>query len=563
MSIHFRCRHCAASSAIGTRKAGDKVPCPACSRVLTVPTASEGPGGGPSGLAPALAVGAGLALLALVAAGLSLPWLLAPTPADSPVALVPQAVAPEPAAAEAGLPVPSTAETAESPKAEEIAPPVPVPASPDRPGPREQEPAIPPAKSEPAAGPAAPPAKLAVKRHRDVPEEELLRQIEKVPEVMLDRTPDRADSKRAVALAMAAKAEGLRVEIGPLVMKQRPDLAGLPMIMGEDCHLAPSAADHLQAGSAALHAYVRRASRGGAGPDPNVLSRSLTADGEGNNKWLEPEAVPALQQILMAENEAVRALLVDQLAHIEGKRASLALAQRALFDLSADVRRDALAALAKRPAEEYRQALLDGLRHPWAPAADHAAEALATLELKDTVPTLLSFLDLPEPTEPYHKPGAEGLYVREMVKVNHLRNCLLCHVASLSGDGKVRGFVPPTTQPLTASPESGGGYGSSSEEGPFVRADVTYLRQDFSVPLPVANPAPWPAVQRFDFLVRERPATAAETHGRTARTAAPRAPSEHQKAIFFALRELTGKDPGPTAEGWKRLFLRGVRVTPS
>jgi sugar lactone lactonase YvrE len=381
--------------------------------------------------------------------------------------------------------------------------------------------------------------------------------IEKVPEVALDRTPDRPDSNRMVLLAQEAKREGRRVEVGSLVMKQRPDLAGLPMIMGDACHLTPSAADHLQGGSVALHAHVSQAAKGGTSPDPRLLYQSLTADGERHNKWLKPEAIPALQQILMAQNEAVRAVLVDQLAHIDGKRAGVALAQRALFDLNPDVRKDALVALARRPAEEYRQTLLDGLRYPWAVVADHAAEAIVALGLKDTVPTLLTLLDLPDPGEPYRKPGTEGLHVREMVRLNHLRNCLLCHIASLGADdGKVRGLVPPTNQPLTSSP--GGGYGGA--EGKFVRADVTYLRQDFSVPLPVKNHGVWPAVQRFDFLVRERPATPQEIHGLAARAAEPRPPSDHQKALFFALRELTGKDPGPTAEDWKRVFLRGVRV---
>ena len=43
-------------------------------------------------------------------------------------------------------------------------------------------------------------------------------------------------------------------------------------------------------------------------------------------------------------------------------------------------------------------------------------------------------------------------------------------------------------------------------DGIFVRADVTYLRQDFSVMQSVENPGKWPALQRFDFLVRIRPA---------------------------------------------------------
>ncbi len=55
--------------------------------------------------------------------------------------------------------------------------------------------------------------------------------------------------------------------------------------------------------------------------------------------------------------------------------------------------------------------------------------------------------------------------------------------------------------------------------------------------------------------VRERPARQAEAPAKPAPGEA-RPPTEHQKALFFALRELTGADPGPTAEDWKRLFLR-------
>jgi hypothetical protein len=39
---------------------------------------------------------------------------------------------------------------------------------------------------------------------------------------------------------------------------------------------------------------------------------------------------------------------------------------------------------------------------------------------------------------------------------------------------------------------------------------VTYLRQDFSVMMTVPDAHPWPELQRFDFLVRERKLTADE-----------------------------------------------------
>jgi len=47
--------------------------------------------------------------------------------------------------------------------------------------------------------------------------------------------------------------------------------------------------------------------------------------------------------------------------------------------------------------------------------------------------------------------------------------------------------------PFPGSPLSPQYYqGRSRFESIFVRADVTYLRQDFSLALPVANAKPWP-----------------------------------------------------------------------
>lgn len=285
-------------------------------------------------------------------------------------------------------------------------------------------------------------------------------------------------------------------------------------------------------------------------PDATALHALLLKDGTKYNKWLKIEAIPALQQLLMAEHESIREVLVDQLALIDGKEATEALAQRALYDLHPAIRQRAIEALAKRPEAEYRDTLLGGFRYPWPAVAEHAAEAIIALKMKDTTGTLLRYLDMPDPKSPYHKPG-QGKFVKEMVKINHLRNCLMCHAPSLNQDEKVRGFVPPTNQPLP--PPFTRAYYSSSQQGVFVRADVTYLKQDFSVPLPVKHHGLWPAVQRFDFMVRERPASKQELANAGKVTSNP---TDHQKSIFFALRELTGKDPGPTAQDWKRLLIK-------
>ena len=74
--------------------------------------------------------------------------------------------------------------------------------------------------------------------------------------------------------------------------------------------------------------------------------------------------------------------------------------QRAVFDLSPDVREAAVKALRARRNSEYRPVLLGALRYPWAPAADHAAEALVALEDRGAAGQLVRLLDEPDPALP-------------------------------------------------------------------------------------------------------------------------------------------------------------------
>src|SRR5690606_39002704 len=122
-------------------------------------------------------------------------------------------------------------------------------------------------------------------------------------------------------------------------------------------------------------------------------------------------------------------------------------------------------------------------------------------------------------------PEKNRYHVRELVRINHFRNCLLCHPPSFNPQDKVRGPIPSTDQPLTTVQY----YGPKGEF--FVHADVTYLHQDFSVQLPVENHGPWPAVQRFDFVVRERIARPDEVSALQP-LAGPQPPSEYQKVLF-------------------------------
>jgi hypothetical protein len=89
----------------------------------------------------------------------------------------------------------------------------------------------------------------------------------------------------------------------------------------------------------------------------------------------------------------------------------------------------------------------------------------------------------------------------------------------------------------------------------FVRADITYLKQDFSVLQPVANHgALWPADQRFDYLARQRPVSKAELQLWQETGPGDRPVSRQQEAILYALRQLTGEDAGPTPADWLRLY---------
>ncbi len=140
-----------------------------------------------------------------------------------------------------------------------------------------------------------------------------------------------------------------------------------------------------------------------------------------------------------------------------------------------------------------------------------------------------------------------GRALKEMVRVNHMRNCLLCHAPSGGpNDGLVRGSVPTPGHPLPPA------YYQATT-GDFVRADITFLRQDFSVILPVKAASPWPDEQRFDFITRVRPAKDKELKELSA-TPAKSGNYQQREAVLYALRKLTGQDGGDSTEKWRGLM---------
>jgi hypothetical protein len=184
--------------------------------------------------------------------------------------------------------------------------------------------------------------------------------------------------------------------------------------------------------------------------------------------------------------------------------------------------------------------------------AEHAAEALVALKRADATRGLLAAFEAPDPKAPYPKKGAGAArFVKEVVRINHRHNCLMCHPASTATADQPRKVVPSADE--LAGRSLGLGYGlgaglglltSSPKERTFVRADITFLKQDYSVML---------AGERFDLFVRERLATAKDVSAALARKRKGRSPQ--QAAAAFALRELTGQGPGPANENWFRFAM--------
>jgi hypothetical protein len=489
--------------------------------------------------------------------------------------------------AEAPRPEPSVPEVPRGPALDDA--PEPVPEEAARPGP-------------PAAVAAAPPANAApprLWRPRNFTEFDLRDQLSRVPEVGLTG----AD---VVPLVQGYHAQfqqvgGPNFEPGAL-LAQRPDLGELPVRSGKACHISDKAAAELQLLSQKLHAHLDRfAPKDLAGKriTTEVLRMALNAEQRGKQpEWLRAEAIPTLTQLLMHEEASVRLLLVELLAEIPQPAASVALAQRAVFDLAPEVREAARQALRARPVADVRPVFLQGLRYPWAPAAGHAAEALVVLQDRAAAALLVSLLGEPDPAAPSPGTGRQTV-VREVVRLKHVENCLTCHPPALTPRDPVPGQVPGvswqkftpvvrrTTNNVTGQVTNptgglgglgglyGGGGGSSTstvtvqvpgmsrsvkkEETPLViRADITYLRQDFSAQLFTQLPGvpagiPLGAPLRYDFVIRSRVLRPSEA-ARLKQKHADQPTYEQREAVLYALRELTGKDAGPATEDWLRLF---------
>jgi hypothetical protein len=183
---------------------------------------------------------------------------------------------------------------------------------------------------------------------------------------------------------------------------------------------------------------------------------------------------------------------------------------------------------------------------------------MIAMKQKDMLPHLVDFLGEARPGDPVAKKidGKDAHVVREVVRINHHRNCLLCHAPVRNAHQSEVAALMPT--PGQAFPQSSRQYygNNITPDSLAVRADMTYLRQDFSVVLPVADAHPWPEMQRFDFLVRTRIVEGNEL-AKLQKKMAERPLtylSEQHKEALRALRELSGQDAVPIQAVWRRVL---------
>jgi hypothetical protein len=392
--------------------------------------------------------------------------------------------------------------------------------------------------------------RLTYKHYRPFTEGELSEQLSQLTELRFDNGLY-PDASRELAI-LGRKEQDKVADFLPNVLLEREDLRVLPLRL-DRFRLDQKEAGELSTSSLALRVQLndcKKREKDGA----SILRAYLATNG---GIWRQASAVSTLEQILQGEEKDYRVLMVEALGAIEDRKATLALARSAIFDLAEEVCTAAIQELAERAFEEYRAVLLAGLRYPWPPVADHAAEALAALGDKEAAPALNELLDMPDPSAPTIDVRWPGLEVmNEVVRINHLRNCLLCHAPSFCFEqGQPRGLIPVPGLPAPTGTECYSPRACVSREADWVRADITYIKQDFSARQPVAHHGTWPEVQRFDFFVRIRRASENEICMARVREKA-HGTYPQRDAVLFALRELKSKDPTTTPDQDQPVVMR-------
>jgi hypothetical protein len=352
--------------------------------------------------------------------------------------------------------------------------------------------------------------------------------LENVSRATAEEWRDRKARAVVAALELNSKEEDgfLKALLGA-----RPDLAGVSFTMGSACRTRGERAKAFK-----LAADAVQSQKGAA-----LLAESAAPDEKGEKQPHFYEAHQAVvSQVIFAEDAPKQVALVRALASIPRPEATRTLARVAVFSTHEAVRTAAVAALAVRREADTAEVFAAGLRYPWPAIAANSASTIAKLKRKDLIPQLRAMLDAPDPRGPRVEvvAGRNETVAHELVRVNHHRNCLLCHAPVERGRSPAETLVAEIPVPAQSLPSASAGYGNS-DSNLLVRIDVTYLRQDFSAMLAVTDwtVETWPALQRFDFLVRKRVLTPAEAAGLRTRLAGE---SPYRRAAERALRELAG-----------------------
>jgi hypothetical protein len=345
-----------------------------------------------------------------------------------------------------------------------------------------------------------------------------------------------------------------------MLVENRSDLAGLPFLKGAACRMSKEVSQE----------FVREAFMDESYFDFTEAPQRVSPDGA-QYDTLPPNAtilarVAAWMQT-SPEKVVKRKHIVKVLGRIQHPTATLALGKLAVFAPEKSCREEALAVLKDRPRHEYTKLLLDGLRYPWPNIANNAADAIVKLKRADLVGHLVDFLDEPDPRAPFdqNKYGRSITLIRELVRLNHHHNCITCHAPATSDSefNKSRmssDFVTATvTIPNDDSLSLFAYLGTEAFPDLAVRADVTYLRQDFSVMQKVENGMTGKAEERFDFLVRTREMKDYEVmlYRDWLRSQGRNYLSPNHQAALTALQCLTGLDAGPTAKAWRQRLKAG------
>jgi hypothetical protein len=358
-----------------------------------------------------------------------------------------------------------------------------------------------------------------------------------VPELMLEVAPQLTEeewARRKARTAAAALYLNRKEQDGYIkaVTSDRPDLVGLPFVLGGDCRTTgPLTKAFKEAAEAVRRGKAAAMLEEVPGPE----------ESEARERFYQAR-LAVVAQVIPTEDAAHQRAMVLALASVPRPEATRALARLAVFATDKSTRAAAIEALAIRREGGWEDVVVAGLSYPWPAIADNAATVISALRRQDLAPHLKTTLDAPDPRSPRAEmvQGRKEMVAYELVRVNHLRNCLLCHAPAERGRTPAETLVAEVPVPAMPLPDTRSGYGQS-DSNLLVRIDVTYLRHDFSAMQAVSDwtAATWGAKQRFDFLVRRRVLTSDEATRLRARLGGE---SPYRLAAARALRDLAAPE---------------------